>query len=152
MLTSNLTAEYSLSVFMSFKCCWLGSICDRRLNLKSNSLKAEDYRPTWGQGVLESDYLRSLLIRAPWSALSLEAVEGVTVRAVVTSWRHDSIRPKKKKKVDLFKFERSCRLLFINKNEKIVHAKQLSNFRCVNPCIVSQWAHICDCCSVFLCN
>lgn len=47
MLTSNLTAEHSLSVFMSFKCCWLGSICDRRSNLKSNSLKAEDYRPTW---------------------------------------------------------------------------------------------------------
>lgn len=49
-----------------------------------------------GQGVLEPDYLRSLLMRAQQSALSLEAVdEGVTVRAVVTSWRHDSIRPKK---------------------------------------------------------
>jgi len=67
MLTENSTAQHSLSVFMSFKCCWLGSICHRRrLGLKSNSLKTEDYRPIRRpQGVLERDYLRSLLMRPP---------------------------------------------------------------------------------------
>lgn len=54
---------------------------------------------------------------------SFKAVdEGVTVRAVVeTRFLFDQ-------KVDLFKFERSNRLLFFNKNKKIVHATQMSNF------------------------